>query len=209
MFTLAQMTWPQWIVGVLLIGVCCFLMLVIMLQRGRGGGLAGAFGGAGGMSAFGAKTGDVFTWITVVVAAIFVVLSVLANYALDEGDPGRSKIRAAAPVERETPTPSSVPTTPGEGGAAQEPRPTTSAEGQTGGGELDATPPGEAPPGGESDAAPAVGEPRGEAGEPQPPQSDTSGEPAPGPVEDQTPDATGDVGAAPPSSEHSEEQPRP
>lgn len=81
---LATMTWAQWLLAVTLIGVCLFLMLVILLQRGRGGGVAGAFGGGGGSGAFGAKTGDVFTWITVVVAAIFVGLAVAANFAFDE-----------------------------------------------------------------------------------------------------------------------------
>ena len=81
---LAQMSWRQWFLAVLLIAVCCFLILVVLVQRGRGGGLAGAFGGAGGTSAFGAKTGDVFTWITVGVATGFVVLNVLSNYAFDQ-----------------------------------------------------------------------------------------------------------------------------
>ena len=69
MHMLANMSWGQWFTAMLVIVICAFLILVILLQRGRGGGLAGAFGGAGGSSAFGAKTGDVFTWITVVVAA--------------------------------------------------------------------------------------------------------------------------------------------
>ena len=73
----------QWLLAVLIIFICGFLMLVVLLQRGRGGGLAGAFGGAGGTAAFGAKTGDVFTWITVVVAAVFLLVCVLANYAFD------------------------------------------------------------------------------------------------------------------------------
>ncbi len=60
------------------------LMLVILLQKGRGGGLAGAFGGGGGSSAFGAKTGDVFTWITVVVAAVFILLAIGANFVFDQ-----------------------------------------------------------------------------------------------------------------------------
>jgi preprotein translocase subunit SecG len=77
------MSWTQWLFAVLIIFVCGFLMLVVLLQRGRGGGLAGAFGGAGGTAAFGAKTGDVFTWITVVVAAVFLLVCVLANYAFD------------------------------------------------------------------------------------------------------------------------------
>lgn len=81
---LAQMRWPQWSIAVLLITVCALLMIVILLQRGRGGGLAGAFGGSGGSSAFGAKTGDVFTWITVIMAGIFVSLAVAANFVLDQ-----------------------------------------------------------------------------------------------------------------------------
>ncbi|MFQ5463280.1 MAG: preprotein translocase subunit SecG [Phycisphaerae bacterium] len=79
----ANMTGMQTLLAWLTILVCGLLMLVIMLQRGRGGGLAGAFGGGGGSSAFGAKTGDVFTWITVVVAIVFLLLAVLSNYAFD------------------------------------------------------------------------------------------------------------------------------
>ena len=121
----AQMSWPQWFLAALLIGVCCFLMLVILLQRGRGGGLAGAFGGAGGTSAFGAKTGDVFTWITVVVATIFVVLSVLANYGLDESAPPRAAATApeqpSAPesLPEGVPAPDSLPGAGGPEGADQ------------------------------------------------------------------------------------------
>jgi len=78
------MSWPQWMLSVVIICICLFLMLVILLQRGRGGGIAGAFGGGGGSGAFGAKTGDVFTWITCVVAGIFVVLAVVANFVFDK-----------------------------------------------------------------------------------------------------------------------------
>ena len=56
--------------------VCLMLILIVLLQRGRGGGLSGAFGGAGGHSAFGSKTGDVFTWITVGFTALYLLLSV-------------------------------------------------------------------------------------------------------------------------------------
>jgi preprotein translocase subunit SecG len=55
-----------------------FLIFLVLIQRGRGGGLAGAFGGAGGQSAFGTKAGDVFTKITVGVAAFWIVLCVLS-----------------------------------------------------------------------------------------------------------------------------------
>ncbi|MGE5194494.1 MAG: preprotein translocase subunit SecG [Deltaproteobacteria bacterium] len=62
--------------------VSLFLMFVILLQRGRGGGLAGAFGGLGGQSAFGTKAGDVFTVITIVTVVIWVILSCLTAWRL-------------------------------------------------------------------------------------------------------------------------------
>ncbi len=84
MALLAQMSYLQGLLAFVLIATAGLLIIVILLQKGRGEGLTGAFGGAGGSSAFGAKTGDVFTWITVVMASVFVVLSVAANYVFDE-----------------------------------------------------------------------------------------------------------------------------
>jgi len=68
------------ILGIVFCLVCVILMLVILLQRGRGTGLSGAFGGAGGQSAFGAKTGDYFTWATVAITAVFLFLAVALNW---------------------------------------------------------------------------------------------------------------------------------
>jgi preprotein translocase subunit SecG len=51
-----------------------FLILLVLIQRGKGGGLAGAFGGAGGSSAFGSRAGDAFTRITIFVALVWVLL---------------------------------------------------------------------------------------------------------------------------------------
>lgn len=62
----------------ILILLALFLIVLILLQRGRGGGLAGALGGMGGQSAFGSKAGDVFTRVTIVVAAIWIVLCAAA-----------------------------------------------------------------------------------------------------------------------------------
>ncbi len=89
-----------------------FLILLVLIQRGRGGGLAGAFGGMGGQSAFGTKAGDVFTKITVGVAAFWIVLCILATNVL-----GRqrtlfsSNLGSAAPqsVAPLTPAESTVP----------------------------------------------------------------------------------------------------
>ena len=56
-----------------------FLIVLILVQRGKGGGLAGAFGGMGGQSAFGTKAGDLFTRITIGVAVFWILLCVGAS----------------------------------------------------------------------------------------------------------------------------------
>jgi preprotein translocase subunit SecG len=75
MFLLAAVNGFHYLFMIPLILLSIFLMLVILVQRGRGGGLTGALGGMGGQSAFGTKAGDLFTRITIVVAAIWVLLS--------------------------------------------------------------------------------------------------------------------------------------
>jgi preprotein translocase subunit SecG len=68
----------QGIFQVLLSVIGIFLILLILVQRGRGGGLAGALGGMGGSSAFGAKAGDIFTRITIGVAAVWIITCIAA-----------------------------------------------------------------------------------------------------------------------------------
>ena len=63
--------------------ICIFLILLVLIQKGRGGGLSGAFGGSGGNTAFGTKTGDVLTWATSIVFAIFVFLAVAMNLSAE------------------------------------------------------------------------------------------------------------------------------
>jgi preprotein translocase subunit SecG len=69
-----EMGWAIIPITVLLILLSLFMMLLILIQRGKGGGLAGAFGGAGGSSAFGSRAGDTFTRVTIIVAAIWILL---------------------------------------------------------------------------------------------------------------------------------------
>jgi len=66
------------LISILISLISIFLILVVLVQRGRGGGLAGALGGMGGQSAFGAKAGDVFTKITIVIATLWILLCVVA-----------------------------------------------------------------------------------------------------------------------------------
>lgn len=67
-----------WILGGVLIALSLVMMFIILIQRGKGGGLAGAFGGAGGSSAFGSRAGDAFTKITLYLAAIWVLVIMIS-----------------------------------------------------------------------------------------------------------------------------------
>ncbi len=134
----------RFLLGLFLILSSLFLILLVLIQRGRGGGLAGAFGGAGGQSAFGTKAGDVFTKITIGVAAFWIILCILAlnvlgrqqskfnaatlggSMPIETGNtggalpPGETPAPAATPVDtqRTTETPAA---TPAEGAAAPAP----------------------------------------------------------------------------------------
>ena len=74
---LGTVAWWANALAILFFIICVFLILIVLLQKGKGGGLSAAFGGAGGQSAFGSKTGDVFTWVTIVVVAVFFLLAIV------------------------------------------------------------------------------------------------------------------------------------
>jgi preprotein translocase subunit SecG len=61
------------------------LMFIVLIQRGKGGGLAGAFGGVGGSSPFGSRAGDTFTRITLYMAAVW-ILVIMIHVKVAQGD---------------------------------------------------------------------------------------------------------------------------
>jgi len=73
----------QYVFGFLMFASSLFLILLVLVQRGRGGGLAGAFGGMGGQSAFGTKAGDLFTKLTMGVATFWILLCIAAIATLN------------------------------------------------------------------------------------------------------------------------------
>lgn len=74
----AMFMFVRFILGFMLVATSIFLILLVLIQRGRGGGLAGALGGMGGQSAFGTKAGDLFTKITIGVATFWILLCILS-----------------------------------------------------------------------------------------------------------------------------------
>ena len=91
----------------LLFATAVFLIVLVLIQRGKGGGLAGAFGGMGGQSAFGTKAGDLFTKITIGVAFFWIVLCMFTVKYLGGGSQegpldqtlGRDRPNESAPAD--------------------------------------------------------------------------------------------------------------
>jgi len=65
------------VVAVLFVICCVSLILIILIQKGRGGGLSGAFGGAMAGGILGSKTGDFLTWVTIGLVGLFLTLAVV------------------------------------------------------------------------------------------------------------------------------------
>ena len=69
--------------------VCIAMILLILIQRPQGGGLSGAFGAGGGagQTAFGTKTGDVLTLVTIAIFILFLVTAIVLNFAARPSGP--------------------------------------------------------------------------------------------------------------------------
>jgi preprotein translocase subunit SecG len=79
-----------WALIVLHVVVCAFLILVVLLQAGKGGGMGIAFGGGGSQTVFGSSgAGNFLTKLTAICAAIFFANSLLLAYMSSRSDSTR------------------------------------------------------------------------------------------------------------------------
>lgn len=153
--------WPGWLVGIIIalfLFVCVILVLAVLIQKPQGGGLASAFGGgaSAGQTAFGTKTGDALTVVTISVFALYLLLAIILNYA------AQPQVVSPEPQAEGTTTPAETPAAPADGAAAP-------AEG--------AAAPAATPP---AEGAPAT--PAAPAGEPSTPPAQPAA-PAPTPTQ--------------------------
>jgi preprotein translocase subunit SecG len=82
---------------ILYVLVCLVLMLVILLQQGKGGDIANAFGGGSSQAAFGARSGaTVLSRATTILAVLFIVGALVFGIVGQRG-PG-SVVGGRAPV---------------------------------------------------------------------------------------------------------------
>ena len=84
---------------------CIFLVLVVLLQSGKGGDVASAFGGSGSQTAFGPRGAQKpLEKATIIAAVIFMVLALLFSLPAFNGQ--RSVVTDEAPATQPTPSPS-------------------------------------------------------------------------------------------------------
>lgn len=106
------------IVTLIFVVISVSMVLIILVQRPSGGGLAGAFGGAGGGSdtVFGGRVGDALTWATVIAFLLYMGVAIAlnkiesANTAPTDGSAVPASIESPAPQtpgapQQVTPTP--------------------------------------------------------------------------------------------------------
>lgn len=75
---LAKVSFFMGFLAVLWVVIALAMILIILLQKGKGGGLSGAFGGSGGGAGLlGTKTGDFLTWVTITLVVLFLVLGII------------------------------------------------------------------------------------------------------------------------------------
>ncbi len=110
----------------LIVILALLLILVVLLQPGQreglSGGLAAGMTGSGGMGA--RRTADLLSKSTTYLAAAFLILSVLANFAIDRQQPTRSAIQQSV-------LPGNLPTAPATAPASQPGEPTAEQDDST------------------------------------------------------------------------------
>jgi preprotein translocase subunit SecG len=76
----------QTFIDIIHVFVCVVLMLVVLLQQGKGGGMGAAFGGSTAQVFGGRGAGNILTRATAICAGIFMLTSVSLAYLSSSGD---------------------------------------------------------------------------------------------------------------------------
>ncbi|OGV58576.1 MAG: preprotein translocase subunit SecG [Lentisphaerae bacterium GWF2_52_8] len=115
------------LITILHIIVCIALILIVLLQAGKGGDIASAFGGGSSQTVFGSRTGTMLTRLTTAAAIIFMLTSLLfscenltvSSISKKAGKEQVTSSPAPAPQPSQTPTPAPAAQQPGQSPASQ------------------------------------------------------------------------------------------
>lgn len=82
------------VIAVLFLLCSAVLILVVLIQKGKGGGLSSAFAGGMAGGILGSKTGDVLTWVTIGVVGFFLLTALVLDKwwrpTMSPGAPGQT-----------------------------------------------------------------------------------------------------------------------
>jgi len=76
-FSLLAVSFIMKVVAVIFALCCLSLVLIVLIQKGKGGGLSGALGGGAMSSLLGSQSKGPLTWITIVIVCVFLLLAIV------------------------------------------------------------------------------------------------------------------------------------
>jgi len=88
-----------YVVAAIYVITCLVLMLVVLLQQGKGGDIANAFGGGASQAAFGARSGATVLSRATTICAVLFMLGALLLGVLGQRGPG-SVVGGSTPASR-------------------------------------------------------------------------------------------------------------
>jgi preprotein translocase subunit SecG len=94
-----------YLVATLYVIVCLVLMLVVLLQQGKGGDIANAFGGGTSQAAFGARSGATVLSRATTICAVLFMLGALALGIIGQRGPGSVVGGRGGPAPASAPAP--------------------------------------------------------------------------------------------------------
>ena len=113
------------LVAIVFVICAVVLMLVVLIQKGKGGGLGAAFGGGLASGILGSKTGDFLTWVTIAMVGVFLTLAVvmakfykpgIGDFGAGQPQPTQQLPAQQPPVQQQLPQSSEPPLAPAETG---------------------------------------------------------------------------------------------
>ena len=76
-FSMLAMSFIMNVIAVLFIICAVVLILIILIQKGKGGGLSGALAGGAVSGLLGSKSKEPLTWITIALVGVFLTLAIV------------------------------------------------------------------------------------------------------------------------------------
>ncbi|UCC23053.1 MAG: preprotein translocase subunit SecG [Planctomycetota bacterium] len=76
-FSMLAMSFIMNVIAVLFLICAVVLILIILIQKGKGGGLSGALAGGAVSGLLGSKSKEPLTWITIALVGVFLTLAIV------------------------------------------------------------------------------------------------------------------------------------